>query len=285
MNWPVDVAEARGTFGAGKRCRVYRGFLIGTFEPNAEWVREFAPVGRQLLGEASSSVRRGLGSFLRDGGAIDGAAVQRDWFPDVEADVFLSHSHTDEDVALALAGWAWRKLNLRVFVDSAIWGNASDLLKEIDDKYCKNPEGNTYDYQKRNRSTSHVHMMLATALAMMIDKAECAWVLETKNSITARGAVGKTESPWLYSEIATMHHIRRRTRESYRQEKEKVAEALRKAATEPLKVIYDVPLGALTVLSVKDIIEWQAEYARLLPRRHALDVLYRRAPEMVVERF
>jgi hypothetical protein len=258
---------------------MFRAFRIEHFQASPDWAKRFAPTGRQLLSEAAKEVRTRLEAFLGDDGAIDGHALQEDWFPQVDADVFLSHSHVDEELALAIAGWASHTFDLKVFVDSAIWGNASDLLRTIDDKYCLNPTGETYDYQKRNRSTSHVHMMLATALAMMIDKTECACVLETKNSITTQGAIGKTESPWLYSEIATMHHIRRRTAEAHRSGKIKVAKALREDALARFNVIYSVPLGSLTALTVNKLDEWENAFNGRLPRAHALDVLYQVAPD------
>ncbi|MCC5439660.1 hypothetical protein [Clostridium botulinum] len=42
----------------------------------------------------------------------------------------------------------------------------------IDNNYCFNKDTETYDYIKRNYSTSHVYIMLSTALSMMIDRAE-----------------------------------------------------------------------------------------------------------------
>jgi len=264
---------------------MFRAFKIERFTPNPAWAKKFTPAGRQLLGATSAAVRPQLDFLLGDSGAIDGQTVQEDWFPQVDADVFLSHSHVDEELALIIAGWASETFGLRVFVDSAIWGSVADLLKVIDNKYCLNPGGETYSYQARNGSTSHVHMMLATALAMMVDRTECAWVLETKNSVTSRGAVSNTESPWLYSELATIHHVRRRTQEAHRSEKTKVAKAIREGASARLKVVYSVPLGSLTTLTHGTLDEWENAYAEHLPREHALDVLYRVAPERALTEF
>ena len=63
----------------------------------------------------------------------------------------------------------------------------------------------TFDYQKRNRSTSHVHMMLSAALAKVMDRAECIIFLNTPNSIVTEDFItsGKvmTASPWIYNEL------------------------------------------------------------------------------------
>lgn len=109
--------------------------------------------------------------------ALDGTAIQNDWFGQVKADIFLSHAHRDEKLVVSLAGWFKEECNVQAFVDSHIWGYANDLLKKIDNKYSRlqyNDEDTAaYSYKKRNESTSHVHIMLNTALEQMIDKCEC----------------------------------------------------------------------------------------------------------------
>ena len=109
--------------------------------------------------------------------ALDGTAIQNDWFGQVKADIFLSHAHRDEKLVVSLAGWYKEECNVQAFVDSHIWGYANDLLKKIDNKYSRlqyNDEDTAaYSYKKRNESTSHVHIMLNTALEQMIDKCEC----------------------------------------------------------------------------------------------------------------
>lgn len=62
---------------------------------------------------------------------------------------------------------------LEAFIDSCSWGYCDDLLNKIDKKYCYDSKKKTYDYHLRNYTTSHVHMMLSTALAEMMDNTEC----------------------------------------------------------------------------------------------------------------
>lgn len=57
----------------------------------------------------------------------------------------------------------------------------NDLLREIDEKYCRHSNGTSFDYDKRNYSTSHVHMMLSIALSRMIDKCESVFFLNSEN--------------------------------------------------------------------------------------------------------
>lgn len=92
---------------------------------------------------------------------INGETLKDTYFPTSKDgkpyDIFISHSHNNQREAEILAAWLTKHKGLSCFVDSFVWGSADELLKEIDNKYCKNFRKNTYDYTKRNFTTSHVH--------------------------------------------------------------------------------------------------------------------------------
>ncbi|HEM7796288.1 toll/interleukin-1 receptor domain-containing protein [Acinetobacter baumannii] len=151
--------------------------------------------------------------LLNDGNSLDGDEIQKHLFPEENIDIFLSHSHGDEDKVIKLAILLERK-GLKVFVDSCVWGNAFDLLKVIDKKYCLNTDGSAYNYDKRNYSTSHVYMMLNTALHKMIDNCEVFLFLGTPNSVSVKDGIKNEESlksPWIFSELAFIQHVRRKS--------------------------------------------------------------------------
>lgn len=94
-----------------------------------------------------------------------------------------------------------------------MWGFSDDLLRKIDDKYCinNNSDSKSYSYEKRNYSTSHVHMMLSIAINKMINKTECLFFLNTPGSVSIEDTVQKTTfSPWIYSELFTSEVIRKK---------------------------------------------------------------------------
>lgn len=133
----------------------------------------------------------------------DGDMISKEWFPIDDYDVFISHSHKDEDLALALSGWLYEKHGIKAFVDSCVWGYSNDLLKELDKKYSLNKDNKTYDYETRNITTAHVHMMLMIALSKTMDKSEAIFFLNTPNSIHVDFSTKKekTFSPWIYGEL------------------------------------------------------------------------------------
>lgn len=179
--------------------------------------------------------------LLDDNSSLDGDEIQKHLFPEDDFDVFLSHSHSDAKQVIKLA-IALEQKGLKVFVDSCVWGNAFDLLKVIDDKYCSNFDDSMYDYNKRNYSTSHVYTMLNTALHRIIDRSEIFLFLGTPNSISVKDGIKAQESlksPWIFSELAFIQHVRRKSSFKIKS----VTESLEsKMAFDSLEVHYNKPL-------------------------------------------
>lgn len=211
---------------------------------------------------------------------IDGTSTQNEWFPNVKADIFLSHSHKDLDRANQFAGWIKNQFDLDVFVDSNIWGDSNKLLKELDDEICYQKSTKTYNYEKRNFTTSHVHMMLSNSLAEMIDKTECIMFLETNNSVSVKNTIRYTESPWIYNELFLSSIIRidrNLKRDSNITERKNVLYNKQINFNENFKFKYLLNLNHLIVLEGRDLIEWQNKYEKkkINSNIHPLDVLYK----------
>lgn len=152
---------------------MYRGFQIKLDDDDVNYseYKTLLTKGKERYSKQKKDIKLVLESFILSNGKIDGSSFINNWFPQIHADIFISHSHKDKNLAIALAEWLFEEFGLNTFVDSCIWGNSTELLLEIDKEFSDfNPNRNTYNYNKRNNSTSHVHIMLSTALSMMIDK-------------------------------------------------------------------------------------------------------------------
>lgn len=247
---------------------MYKGFNLDLNDDYSA----YRSVGIELYEKTSSRVKNTLAAFKNTDGSLNGSKLRADWFPVEEVDIFISHSHADKQTAINLAGLFKREFNLTSFIDSCVWGHADHLLKLIDNKYCKR-DGNAelYAYDKRNYSTAHVHMMLTTALASMMDKAECLFFLNTPQTIMPDPDIEKTESPWIYCEISMSRMLRR-------QEPKRLVKEDTRGFSGPLnenknlKIRYDVPLDHLIYLDDLKMDNWEktANYSD----RHPLDVLY-----------
>ncbi len=256
---------------------MYRGFNLelGTdfFCANL-W--DFKKIGETSIEESKASIKKRIGSFVGVDGSLDGSKMQANWFPQIKADVFISHSHKDLKLAIALAGWLNETFGLTAFIDSCVWGYANKLLKMIDDEYCYQKETNTYNYQKRNYSTSHVHTMLSVALTQMIDNTECLFFLNTPNSLTPNTIIEQTESPWIYSEIVMSRLIRENRPK--RMERESLNESQKIFATgrKNIPFSYDLSVDHLTAINVNTLLAWEDDYNNSPePEEIALDTLYK----------
>ncbi len=249
---------------------MYRGFNLKI----GELKNEFYEPGLRLHEEYKTPVQDALKNFISENGVIDGAKLREHWFPQVKTDVFISHAHKDARNAIRLAGWLWETFEVKAFIDSCIWGYADHLLKRIDNEYCLNEGGHTYNYESRNLSTAHVHMMLSTALQMMIDKTECLIFMNTPEAISSSDAIkAKTTSAWIYAEIVMAQLTRQTSKGSHREALTKTFSKGRKL-NEALEIEY-ISLSGLTNLSVKHLTAWQQNWNSYFPKEeYPLDLLY-----------
>lgn len=190
---------------------MYRGFMLSCddyfFDKNDFY--DFYDKGKRIFDEYKTQVHDSIeyyNTYYYTEDILDGTAIQDDWFPLIKCDIFISHSHKDENLAIALAGWLWKTFKLKAFVDSSIWGYADDLinklLEETDDNYSHNERNNS----NLIYITSHVNNMLTVALINMIYKTECLFFLKTPNSTF----FDCTLSPWIYTEIGISKMIQKR---------------------------------------------------------------------------
>lgn len=255
---------------------MYRGFNVSNFHfPTA--AEEYQKIGQSIFDADRTAIENKIDSFKDSKGHLVASKISAKWFPEVKADIFLSHSHQDERLVIQLAGWLKNKFGLTSFIDSTVWGYSETLLKMIDDQYCQDKKTGIYSYQKRNQTTSHVHMMLTIALAKMLDSCECVFFINTPKSITLNDNIGNsgfTMSPWIYSEIAMTGLIRKRTKDEHR------GRRLLKAANESytfdsVDVAYDVDLSHLSPLSADDLSRWSkltnAKSAQALDKLYELN--------------
>ncbi|MGI0529905.1 hypothetical protein [Treponema socranskii] len=225
--------------------------------------------GQKLYESMKKKIDTNLGNFSING-KLDATKLTENWFPQIDADIFISHSHKDFDSALTLAGFLYKKLDLICFIDSCVWGYSDKLLKAIDVKYCKNINENTYDYDLRNLSTSHVHMMLTVALTKIIYRTESLFFLNTPNSILPKDSIkNKTLSPWIYTELSMIKFIEKKSVKAHRQIIENFSKSM-----DSFDVEYEVDsLNDLQTLSFEEIKQWGNSIFN--NKYEALDYLYK----------
>lgn len=266
---------------------MYRGFQLSLE------AAKFAPYeddGEQMYELFRDQLKEVLAKYAVSETVLNGSKMQADWFPQVKVDIFISHAHADKKLAYGLAGWLYDKFELISFIDSCIWGHADALLHKIDNAHNRNPDGN-YNYQRRNRSTAHVHMMLNNALSHMIDHSECLFFLDTPRSTVQEIVEKKTESPWIYSELSLSRLIRKKEPErigSRELVKLFSGKAMNEQQKEEARIRYRLELDHLQALTGAEMFGWARAWETRkellhVNEGHPLDTLYSRKPLRKIE--
>ena len=261
---------------------MYKSYKVSLDEIRST-VTTYKIYGKKLSAELTETMKSGLTQYLNPKGVLDGQKIMDDWFKQVDADIFISHSHRDDDDIYALAGWLKMNFGLNAFVDADVWGYCNDLILEMDKEYvpCRN---GVYDYSKHNDVTAHVHIMLMSALAKMIDKCECLFFVDSDQSISARDAALQTSSPWIYNELLLSSMIKPRAphRRAVRIQDSRVILEQREYTIPDMQVEYPAVLRHMKSLSLPTINAWKRQYSfyktNAKYKELALDLLYNLVP-------
>ena len=204
-----------------------------------------------------------MSDFILSNGSVDGSKLQEYWFPRIKADVFISHSHQDEKLALALAGWLYETFRLVPFVDSCAWGYFDKLSEQL---FKGAVQANDPQEHRALEDTirSHVHTMLIGAIREMIDMTECLFFLNTSNSMYDDG---NTQSNWIQSELDIAKRIRKRPKE----EKQPL---LGFGGSAGFIVSYKAPVEHLTRIDSDRLMKWSACSLKSNTPSEHLDRLY-----------
>ena len=181
---------------------------------------------------------------------LDGSKLQEDWFPSLDFNIFISHSHKDHSLAVALANFIESRTSLKVFVDGMVWKNADELQHKLDDKFSL-IDTNLYSYKKVLATTSNVNAILSMAIMKVMDKTDVVLLLNTNNSVLAFDSLAdKTLSPWLFEEWLFTQNLKR-TKHTRKISKTATLE------TKNMQVAYELPdINNYKKLRIKDIENW-----------------------------
>lgn len=223
--------------------------------------------------ENKRKIRKKVKDLVNAEGVVSADDIVEDWFDGIEADIFISHSHRDEDLAINLAIWLQDEFGLTSFIDSCVWGNFVDLSKDFNNKFSRSDVSSNYDYNKAQNVFAHMNTILNTSLTKMIDKCEVVFFLNTENSIIessfSKGDI--TLSPWIYHELLISKIIRKTPHIRGSMESKFEEKVFDSMISESLKIEYDPEVDHLYSLDEQNLKDWK-RFARL--QIHPLTVLY-----------
>ncbi|MEK6485739.1 hypothetical protein [Myroides odoratimimus] len=229
---------------------------------------------RKYKKKKENSLMTSLNQCITEG-TIDVKMLSKAWFPLIEdAKVFLSHSSADKDIVYKLSYYLEEVCKIKTFVDSMVWGYSDQLLKEVDNKYCYNLDTRTYSYERRNISTSNIHLILNNSLIRMIDTCELILFINTENSINITEKIDdklSTRSPWIFTELEACRMLRITIPSHWRNRIKKANEGVRdvffsKEDENKLNFKYDIDLENFPKIGYQSFIN-------ILTKGHSLDFL------------
>ena len=269
---------------------MHRGYIIVDESFEAKFkrtVRDYSSLIETGMSRYEGVLNNNILSFKDKDGYLRADVIQANWFPLIDVDVFISHSHNDLKLAIAFSQWLKDIFGISSFVDSCVWGCAYELLKLINDEYNSlNKRSQLYEYEGCMYAASHVYMILSRALASMIDRTECLFFLSTSNSLRNQyeeevidWEVAETASPWIYSEIEMTRLIGKKEIGEQREQREQ-RRAQDRFYSDPLRVNYPIETEHLTEIGWEQLSLWRAKWIiggiskQKRPASKALDLLY-----------
>ncbi|GBR21963.1 TIR domain-containing protein [Komagataeibacter nataicola] len=235
--------------------------------------------------------KQSIKNFFNVDGSLDGNNIISEWFPQEKFDIFLSHSHADEQIAYMLANFLEENFGLRCFVDSSVWGYADKILKEVDEEFCKKEDNKgivTYSYEKRNITTSHIHNMLSVSITSMMNQCECLFFLNTKNSLIKKDNIknlmeGETYSPWLYYELSMCLFLEKIVPKRFIEKNMSIESmAMDEARTDSVRPVarYFIQTEYMTTLDDQALNNWAGSYGSgsIIKGINCLDWIYKYYP-------
>jgi hypothetical protein len=209
--------------------------------------------------------------------SINGIDQMNELFPIDDYDIFISHSHKNIEEARALKNFLEMNLNLKVFIDCDFWQSADDFLKELDNLYCIKDNG-FYSYEKRNITTSHIHVMLSISIIKAIQSSEIVFFVGSSDfSSEINGdSLSGIKSPWIFLEAylsTIMIEIPKRLSQRF------VDESFQHKQSKGIDIRYNLDIKDLKKINITKLEKWHKmylveKYKSLGEKKNTLDLLY-----------
>ena len=224
----------------------------------------YKKIGEGLFGKIGfdATNERKLKKYVKSKNGVneyDVTDIVSEWLPQIDSDIFISHSGKDQDVAISIAGW-FSERGYSPFVDSLVWGYIRELMQAMLDEnallsshcvHCGEGGEETYNLRESIHVISNANMILSVALNQMIQRADTFIFLDTANSRDSTIDDNNTTSPWIYQELTTAKMLMRQRQKIF-SEDSKILKHSAKKYSFPVDLNW---VKIENILTVSDIFE------------------------------
>ena len=254
---------------------MFSKFIIYNFQDIYEQVigkSLFYKEGIELLDSYKRKIKESLNNYyLKEDEYIDASSIEKRWFPEIECDVFISHSHKDKEQIVSFIGWLYKLFGIRAFIDDAIWDNVDELANRLSTKIYQDRLEDTFitEEQANSYGASNAFLILNSAIERMIDKAECFLFIGTRNSLIDGDT--HTKSPWIYTENLFSNLVKQKPLSEYRNNR--LAHS-REGLREAFEISYKCDFGSYVQLTRDDLTALVRSKTSITIAEENLDMLY-----------
>lgn len=134
---------------------------------------------------------------------FDANRLSESLFPLFNGVIFISHSRFYEKQALYVKEEIAQGTGCRCFVDSEVWGNVHEAIRETQSCYAKidSSQGNTYDLKICNEISMNLSLLLSHSILKVLMNASAFVYIQPKGSIADQQREIKLSSPWVALEL------------------------------------------------------------------------------------
>ena len=228
--------------------------------------------GKKLLDSLKSEVTNSLFKAIDSTQSIiDAQDIENIWFPRIECNIFISHSHKDIESIISFVGWLYAKYGIVSFVDDGIWENYNDLRIKLFNKIFQDFEDDLMTQDEIEKiAYSNSLLILNSAIEKMIDSTECFLFIGTDNSLLTGDT--HTKSPWIYSEVLFSNMVRRKRLLCYRQH---IEHGFSQKMCETVEVKFKCSFINFTEITRQDFLKFKSYSPAVIIADESLDTLYK----------
>lgn len=140
---------------------------------------------------------------------VNADPIMKRKFPISKNDIFISHSHKDIDMIRSIAKLLKNGFGYNCFIDSDVWWNYNDVIKEVLDEIKRRGiyEINDDSIGIENIIRDNIDIMLTSSLMNVMNNSKIILLFDTENYIEYLDGEEFTYSTWIYHELCCSQYI------------------------------------------------------------------------------